>query len=190
MAAPLLSDVILTTSNPQKIHEYQRFSGSKLRMEPGKDLDEVDGTPDEIIIHKALAAGPGRMVEDAIIVVDGQPMTDIRWRLDELLSGGVPANTPVIWEVRLGILHEGVVYAYLGQTHGTVVPFDVPGFGIDPIFHVTDAGATFAKLDQEDRKDPWSARQFAMDSMLKQTPYLAVDASSIEPWTGAMQNQG
>lgn len=189
MAPPLLSDAILTTSNHQKILEYKRFSGSLLRIEPGKDLDEVDGTPDEIIIHKALAAGAGRMVEDAIIVIDGKPMTDVRWRLKELLSGDVPAHTPVIWEVRLGILHEGVVYAYLGQTHGTVVPYDVPGFGIDPIFHVTAAGATFAKLDQEGRKDLWSARQFAMQSMIEQTPYLSVRASSIEPWTGAMQNQ-
>ena len=189
MAAPLLSDVVLTSSNSQKIQEYQRFSGSKLRIEPGKDLEEVDGTPDEIIIHKALAAGPGRMVEDAIIVIDGKPMTDVRWRLHELLSGNVPPHTPVVWEVRLGILHEGVVYAYLGQTHGTVVPFDVPGFGIDPIFHVTDAGATFAKLEQEERKDPWSARQFALESMITQTPYLTVNASTIKPWAGAMQNK-
>lgn len=189
MAVPLLSDAILTTSNPQKILEYKRFSAAQLRIEPGVDLDEVDGTPDEIIIHKALAAGPGRLVEDAIIVIDGKPMTDIRWRLKEILSGSVPAQTPVVWEVRLGILHEGVVYAYLGQTQGTVVPFDVPGFGIDPIFHVTGAGATFAKLDQEGRKDPWSARQFAMEYMVKQQPYLAVAASEIKPWAGAMQNQ-
>ena len=189
MAPPKLGDVILTTSNPQKIHEYKRFSGSRLRIEPGVDLDEVDGTPDEIIVHKALAAGQGRMVEDAILVIDGKPMTDIRWRLDELLGGNVAPNTPVTWEVRLGILHEGVVYAYLGQTLGTVVPFDVPGFGIDPIFHVTDAGVTFARLDLEDRKDPWSARQFAMNSMMEQTPYLTVDARQVEPWTGGMQNQ-
>lgn len=189
MGAPTLQDFTLVTSNPVKIAEYQRFSNASLRVESGEDLDEVDGNPDEVIIHKALAAGPGRMVEDSIMVIDGQPMIDIRWRKDALLAGEIQHPAKAIWQVRLGILHEGVVYAYLGETFGTICPYDTPGFGIDPIIRVDGIGQSLSALDKAGTKDPVSARRFAFDAVVNRQPYLTVSVDQIAPWTGRYQNE-
>lgn len=189
MSAPTLLDFTLVTSNPVKIAEYQRFSNTSLRIQCGEDLEEVDGTPDEVIVHKALAAGPGRMVEDAIMVIDGEPMVDIRWRLQGLLAGEIKHPAKAIWQVRLGVLHEGVVYAYLGETHGTICPYDTPGFGIDPIFLVDGIGKTLSAMDKDGTKDPISARKLAFDCVVGKTPYLTIPASEVEPWAGKYQNE-
>ncbi|WP_274644930.1 non-canonical purine NTP pyrophosphatase [Pseudomonas serbica] len=189
MGAPTLQDFTLVTSNPVKIAEYQRFSNASLRIETGEDLDEVDGNPDEVIIHKALAAGPGRMVEDSIMVIDGQPMIDIRWRKDALLAGEIQHPAKAIWQVRLGILHEGVVYAYLGETYGTICPYDTPGFGIDPIIRVDGVGQSLSAMDKAGTKDPVSARKFAFDAVVNQLPYLTVKVDLVAPWTGRYQNE-
>lgn len=188
MGAPTLQDFTLVTSNPVKIAEYQRFSNTLLRLEHGSDLDEVDGTPDEVIIHKALAAGPGRMVEDSIMVIDDQPMVDIRWRLGDLLAGEITHPAKAIWQVRLGILHDGVVYAYMGETFGTICAYDTPGFGIDPIFLVDGVAKTLSALDKAGTKDPVSARKFAFDNVVSESPYLAVRATDVAPWAGRYQN--
>jgi inosine/xanthosine triphosphate pyrophosphatase family protein len=189
MGAPTPQDFTLISSNPIKIAEYQRFSNTELRLDSGVDLDEVDGTPDDVIIHKALAAGPGRMVEDSIMVIDGEPMVDIRWRLKALLAGEVKHSARAIWQVRLGILHDGVVYAYLGETFGQICPYDTPGFGIDPIFLVDGVHQTLSALDKAGTKDPVSARKFAFDAVLGQSPYLAVSAADVAPWAGRYQNE-
>jgi inosine/xanthosine triphosphate pyrophosphatase family protein len=188
MPAPTLKDFVIVTSNALKISEYQRFAGPDLQLARGEDLPEVLGTPDEIIIHKALLAGEGRMVEDAIMWIDGEAHVDVKWKIPALLRGEYPLGAKLVWEVRLGVLHEGVVYAYLGQTHGTLQTFDTEGFGMDPVFCVDGVGKTLSRLDVEKTKDQYSARQFAMTSVFESKPYLAISRETIPEWVGAWQN--
>jgi inosine/xanthosine triphosphate pyrophosphatase family protein len=188
MPTPTLKDFVIVTSNALKIAEYQRFAGDQLRVEPGADLPEVLGTPDEIIIHKALLAGEGRMVEDAIMWIDGKAHVDVKWKIPALLRGEYPVGAKLVWEVRLGVLHEGVVYAYLGQTHGTIQVFDTDGFGMDPVFRVDGVGKSLSRLAVENVKDQYSARCFAAKNVFEAKPYLTVSRDSVLEWAGAWQN--
>lgn len=188
MPIPTLQDIVIVTSNALKISEYQRFAGPDLQLAAGADLPEVLGTPDEIIIHKALLAGEGRMVEDAIMWIDGEVHVDVKWKIPALLRGEYPLGAKLVWEVRLGVLHQGVVYAYLGQTHGTLQAFDTDGFGMDPIFCVDGVGKSLSRLAVENRKDEYSARRFATKNVFDAKPYLTVSRESIPEWAGAWQN--
>ncbi|MBI6882462.1 non-canonical purine NTP pyrophosphatase [Pseudomonas putida] len=184
---PSLADFVVVTSNAEKIAEYARFAGPNLRVEPGTDLEEVLGTPDEIIIHKAIAAGEGRMVEDAIMWINGEPHVDVRWKIPALLRGEYPMGASLVWEVRLGVLHNGVVYAYVGQTHGTLQAFDVEGMGMDPVFRVDSTGKTLAAMVNDGTKDQVSARRHAATAVFEGSPYLAIVADQVKPWTGLYQ---
>lgn len=189
MSAPTLNDFVIVTSNDQKIAEYARFAGPNLKVAPGPDLPEVLGTPDEIIIHKALMAGEGCMVEDAIMWIDGEAHVDVKWKIPALLRGEYPVGAKLVWEVRLGVLHKGTVYAYLGQTFGTLQAFDVAGLGMDPVFNVDTVNKTLARLCEEGRKDEFSARRFAAVNVFESTPYLAIHQDDIQPWQGQYQNE-
>ena len=189
MQFPTLDDFVIVTSNEQKIAEYARFAGPELKVAPGPDLPEVLGTPDEIIIHKALMAGEGKMVEDAIMWIDGEVHVDVKWKIPALLAGEYPLGVSLTWEVRLAVLHKGKVYAYLGQTTGVLQAFDVEGMGMDPVFKVDGHNRTLARLAIEGKKDAVSARRHAAVNVFSGNPYLIVDQSSVQPWTGPWQNE-
>lgn len=189
MPAPTLADFHIVTSNQQKIAEYARFAGQDLKVSPGPDLPEVLGTPDEIIIHKALMAGEGKMVEDAIMWIDGEVHVDVKWKIPALLAGEYPLGVGLIWEVRLAVLHEGAVYAYLGQTTGILQAFDVEGMGMDPVFKVDGHDKTLARLAIEGTKDSVSARRHAAVNVFQGNPYLVVAQADVQKWTGPWQNE-
>lgn len=189
MSAPALHDFVIVTSNEQKIEEYARFAGPDLKVKPGDDLPEVLGTPDEIIIHKALMAGEGNMVEDAIMWINGEVHVDVKWKIPALLAGEYQLGVDLVWEVRLAVLHKGKVYAYLGQTKGVLQEFDVAGMGMDPVFRVDDCNATLARLAIDGKKDKVSARRLAAVNVFEGSPYLIVEKNDIPAWTGAWQNE-
>ncbi|MBB4865374.1 inosine/xanthosine triphosphate pyrophosphatase family protein [Pseudomonas nitritireducens] len=189
MSPPSLADFIIVTSNQTKIREYGRFAGAGLRIQEGEDLAEVMGSPDEVLIYKALAAGEGRMVEDAILVIDGEPVVDTKYRVSALRRGECAVGTPVIWQVRLGVLLNGTVYGYLGETPGTICEMVTPGYGVDPVILVNGVGKSLAQLELEGEKDTFSARRLAMKAVVEKAPYLHVQASSISPWQGAYQGE-
>ncbi len=89
-----VSKLSLVTSTKNKLAEYRSFGLDNLAIAEGVDLPEVAGSPDEVIIHKAIAAGEGRIVEDTVLFIDHRPVVDIRWQLDSLaeLSAKVPGG--------------------------------------------------------------------------------------------------
>lgn len=189
MKSPALDDFVIVTSNAQKIAEYARFAGPQLKVAPGPDLPEIMGTPDEIIVHKALMAGEGRMVEDAIMWIDGEVHVDVKWKIPALLAGEYPSGVGLLWEVRLAVLHKGVVYAYLGQTKGTLQAFDVDGMGMDPVFKVDGYNRTLAQLALDGEKDEVSARRLAAVNVFEGKPYLTLQQCDIAEWKGPWQNE-
>jgi inosine/xanthosine triphosphate pyrophosphatase family protein len=189
MEYPDPSDLTLVSSNPVKIKEFKKFAPSTLKIVPGDDVREVAGTADEVIIHKALAGGQGRLVEDTIIIVDGHPWVDVKWRLKGLREGEVASGTPITWQVRLGTVWGDRVYSYLGEIHGVVCPFTVDGSGMDPVFLIQEAGLSLAELDARDKKTLYSARRLALENLVRKTARQVIELSDILPWKGAYQNE-
>src|SRR5688500_5533948 len=107
--APHLTGLKIVSSNRTKIAEYQRLSQGLIEISAGQDLREILGTPDEIAFYKAIEAGAGLIVEDSILIVDGEPLIDIKWRLPELRERAKTGTATLVWEVRLSVVQEGQV---------------------------------------------------------------------------------
>ena len=186
---PHLEGFSLVSSNKTKLAEYTRLSQGQIPVKMGPDLKEIFGTPDEIALYKALEAGEGLVVEDSILVVDDQPMIDIKWRLKELKIRAESDPAKVVWETRLSLVKEGVVHVFLGTLEGRLRPFDVAGSGYDPIFNVVGVGQSLARLENRGLKDQYSARARAFKALLANEPYLSLPASELPAWAGAYQNE-
>lgn len=175
----------LVTSNKNKLAEYRGFGLTNLGIHEGVDLPEVDGTPDEVVIHKAIAAGEGNIVEDTILVVDGKPVVDIRWQLDALNSWlGKSAR----WEVRLGLLMNDEVRIFHGAVEGRLVRPSGEGFGFDPFFEVEGVSKTLAELSAAGLKVDYSARRIAVDNLVSGKHLVLLRRGEIPEWTGRYQH--
>ncbi len=177
--------MFLYSSNAQKLAEYARF-GLRIPARIGPDLPEVAGSVEEVIIYKALAAGPEAVVEDTVLVVNDQPLVDIRWRLEEL---SVLQGAKATWLVSLGYYHQNTISLYQGRVHGTLhLPSQPKGFGFDPFFVPTGYTQTLAELDALGQKDQTSARAGAINNLVCARPYKQVMVADIQPWTGGYQH--
>jgi inosine/xanthosine triphosphate pyrophosphatase family protein len=180
-----ISKFSLVTSNRNKLAEYRAFGLPDLTLAEGLDLPEVDGSPDDVILYKALAAGEGMIVEDTVLYIDGSPVVDIRWQLDSLVA--VVGKT-ARWDVRLGILHEGVVQVFVASVDGKIVKPRGEGFGFDPFFEVSTTQMTLAELAAAGCKADHSARKFAVDNLLMDAPVIRLKQSDIPEWSGGFQH--
>ena len=177
------------TSNLNKLNEFKRF-GLDLEMVKGKDLDEVDGTPQEVITYKALDAGEGNLVEDTILVIDGKEVVDIREKISQLDSF---TGKEALWIVSLGYVVGDNLHTALAVVEGElkkpeVMPDNV--FGFDPYFYPIDCkeGYSLAELENLGLKDDYSARKKAVDVFLnKKIGFVSTPINIIPKWKGAYQ---
>lgn len=182
---PDLSHFTLLTSNADKIAEFSRFGLADILFAQGEDLDEVDGTPDEVIVYKAIAAGAMRIVEDSVVLIDGDPVVDIRWKLANL--GGL-LGKKIDFEVRLGVNDGTSVHVFKGIASGCIVePRGSGGFGFDPFFEETETSMTFAELAEKGMKDVCSPRLEAVSRLLAWDVEFATSIASVPFWEGSMQ---
>lgn len=178
--------MFLVSSNRKKLNEIQRF-GLDLELRPGLDLPEVSGTPDEVIIHKAIAAGVGAVVEDTILSIDGEPVVDIRWRLHELAER---LTLPAEWIVSLGHNDGTHVHLYRGVVTGRLRHPAHPregAFGFDPYFVPDGQDQSLDELEQQGRKDLFSARRQAVERLMEKAPHASVALADVPAWQGAYQ---
>ncbi|WP_171049083.1 non-canonical purine NTP pyrophosphatase [Rhizobium sp. MHM7A] len=179
------SKLKLVSSNARKLEEYRRFGVEDLQVETGVDLNEVDGTPLEVIIHKAIAAGPGRIVEDSVLVVEGETFVDARWRLDSVHEWFGKRTT---WVVNLGVNEDGVVSVYTGTVDGVFQPARGKGWDYDPYFLIEHEDMTLAQLESVGRKDEYSARNRAARNMIDNVPTERAVIEDVQEWTGSFQH--
>lgn len=179
------SKLKLVSSNAKKLEEYKRFGVEDLQIETGVDLNEVDGTPLEVIIHKAIAAGAGRIVEDSVLVVDGETFVDARWRLDSVNEWFGKRAT---WIVNLGINDNGVVSVYTGTVDGVFQPARGEGWDYDPYFLIEEENMTLAQLENAGRKDEYSARNRAARNMIDNVPAHRTAIEDVQDWVGSFQH--
>ncbi len=182
---PDLSEFTLVTGNDDKIREFSRFGLTNLSSAKGEDIEEVDGTPEEVIVYKAIEAGAMRIVEDSVVLIDGEPMVDIRWKLADL--GGLIGKR-IDFEVRLGVNDGTSVHVFKGRTSGRIVePRGDSGFGFDPFFEVDSIGMTLAELAGKGLKDSNSPRLAAVKQLLAWNADFSAEIGSVPSWKGPMQ---
>jgi inosine/xanthosine triphosphate pyrophosphatase family protein len=179
------SKLKLVSSNARKLEEYRRFGVEDLQVETGIDLNEVDGTPLEVIIHKAIAAGHGRIVEDSVLIVEGETFVDARWRLDSVHEWFGKRTS---WVVNLGVNEDGVVSVYTGTVDGVFQPARGEGWDYDPYFLIEQEDMTLAQLENVGRKDEYSARNRAVRNMIDNVPDARTAIEDVQEWSGAFQH--
>lgn len=179
------SSLRLVSSNPRKLTEFAAFGIDRLIIEEGRDLAEVLGTPDEVIVHKAIAAGPNRIVEDSILIVGGETIVDARYRIKEVDAW---AGCKGVWEVRFGVNADGKVLVYKGAVSGVFGPSHGDGQDYDPYFHIPGEGKSLAELNAEGRKAEFSARYRAIQALVQGTLSKSFTIENVPCWTGAYQH--
>ena len=132
--------IVIATSNESKLNEIKRIIPSIESLPFAKDIEEVDGTIDEVILHKAkdakqqnfIQSGTSIIVEDTIIrnLDTNKDITDIKWTVDSLKEG-----TNVEWITSLA-LNDGInIYIFRGNQRGVVTrERGDEGFAFDPYF--------------------------------------------------------
>lgn len=191
----LHKNIVLTTSNKNKLEEFKRF-GLSFDVSEGIDLKEVKSNINNVIVYKALDAGVGKLVEDTVLIIDDEEIVDIRWKIDELKQMD---NPKIFWITSLAILDEdGFVYVYRGEIRCNlvdnvdtlVIPEDA--FGFDPYLHpVTEdrnIKSSFYDLEKVDLKDAYSPRKMAVKSLIKGDYVIRINKNQIPKWTGEYQN--
>lgn len=182
---------MLRTSSPGKLAEFQRF-GLNIRAEAGEDLAEVEGSPEEVIVYKALAAGPGILVEDTSLDVDGYDVgVNLRWllvSLKERLSAASSAPPPrASWRVMLAIHQNGVMRIACATVVGHLVAEPRGGgFSFDPHFIPEGHVLTLGEMSDLGTKDQCSARKQAAERLLAGECEQRLVAG-IPAWTGTYQ---
>lgn len=174
--------MIFTTSNSQKIKEIMRVFPN-VSIVKGQDLREVLGNYQEVIVHKALDAGKGFVVEDTILEIDGIEVVDIKWNQDAKIKEA----KKVCWRVSLGY-NDGIrIKVWTGTTNGIIVKPQVKGYGFDPYILPHGFNVTVAQLDKENRKDEVSPRKKALLKLKNEKTDFEVLISEIPRWNGEYQ---
>lgn len=191
----LHKNIQLTTSNKNKIAEYARF-GLPFDVAEGMDLKEVLSNIEDVILHKALDAGKGKLVEDTVLTINDEEIVDIRWKLSELTTMDSPK---IKWTTSLAILDDdGFVYIYVGsipcnliKDAENVVPED-DAFGFDPYLipetNNPELQKTFYELEKLDMKDLVSPRKMAVQELINGIYFAKINANQVPKWTGQYQN--
>jgi inosine/xanthosine triphosphate pyrophosphatase family protein len=178
--------MILVSSNKDKIREFKTFLGDNLIVETGKDLKEVQGTMDEVITYKSIAAGDNYIVEDTILIIDGEEIVDIRWKLDTLKEGD-----EATWITSLGYNHNGVIKVYRGIQKGLItLDRNLTGFAFDPYFIpselIDSSNLTLTELGED--KSFYSARIKALKNLIDNNLEFEKNIKDVSIWNGSYQN--
>lgn len=186
----------LISSNENKIREFKRIL-PEMEIVKGKDLPEVKGTKEEVIIHKSILAGKDFIVEDTILKINGQEVIDIKWKVDSLTEGD-----KVEWITSLGYNDGESIHVYGGITKGFITTSrSTTGFAFDPFFipeelfnlSLTDENyhlnnLTLEELNKMNLKDNYSARTKALLNLKEEKPLFVVKIRHVDEWHGEYQN--
>ena len=182
------SKIKLYSSNEKKLQEY-RDMGIPIEILKGVDLPEVNGTPEEVIVYKSMMAGPNSLVEDSILLIEGEPVIDIKWKIADLVN---TADKHAEFLVNLAV-NDGVdIFLWKGVVVGKLISPDVlpkEYFGFDPFFVPENSNdQSLHALRHIGKKEDFSPRVLALKSFLSEKPYFCEKIQNIPEWTGDWQN--
>lgn len=177
----------IISSNQNKINEYKRFGISDLEVLSGKDIHEVAGTSEEVIIYKCLDAGVDVIVEDAILIIDGKEIVDIKYQLENLTNF---IDKLAVFKITLGVQSNGSIKTLTFELNGIIRDLKEPddNFGFDYCFVELTSNKSLYELNKLGLKNTYSPRRKAIKRLINNdfdNVYLVKD---IKPWTGAYQN--
>lgn len=184
--------MVLQTSNSRKLAEFRRF-GLALEARSGADLVEVDGTPEEVAQYKALAAGPGVLVEDTSLDVEGYAAgVNIRWLLHAITTKlKLAPESPeprAVWRVMVAVHYEGRMFVAGAAVSGRLTPQPRgEGFSFDCYFIPDGEALTLGELDAIGKKDKVSARKMAVTNLLGGHCVFR-PTKALPAWTGKYQD--
>lgn len=187
-------NIMLNTSNENKIKEFKRF-GLPFSVSKGVDIKEIQSDIDNVILHKALDSAENILVEDTVLIVNGEEVVDIRWKIKEIQE---MSNPDILWVTSLAIKSDGFIYIYRGKTQCSliedadklIIPNDAFGFDplLKPIVNNKIINKTFYQLEKELIKDNFSPRKIAVENLLSSNYMSMIKVNSISKWTGLYQN--
>lgn len=182
--------LVLVSSSREKLAEFREL-GLGIDLEPGRDLPEADSRDAiEVVVHKALAAGEGRVVEDSSLDVEGAEIgANVRWLAGQLGRDPSLFGKRAVHTVLLAVFQHGEVRVFRGELDGTVVPERGSGWSFGPSFSPDGSGGlTLAEIEALGRKSEFSARRRAAEAMLAGDCVHRVRAERVPAWKGAWQN--
>lgn len=176
----------IISSNINKINEYKRFGLNNLEVLSGKDIREVSGTSEEVIIHKCLEAGENVIVEDSILIINGIEIVDIKYQLENLNNF---IGKFAIFKVTLGIQLKGLIKTYAAELIGTIqnLPKEADNFGFDYCFVPYKQLKSLYELDKLGLKDNFSPRRMAIEKLIHDNFNCSYAVKDIKPWIGSYQ---
>lgn len=177
----------LISSNDNKLNEFRRLSTQEFCIEKGVDLAEVDADDVTVAIYKSKDAGENTIIEDTILIVDGEPVVDIKFKLSELNEIG--ESKPAQWKTTLAVNADGYIRLYDGVVKGIVVPAAIPkdAFGFDANFIPDGECVSLYELEMQGNKDLHSARKIALEALDSGTHSHEVLLSDVPDWNGHYQ---
>lgn len=176
--------MIFVTSNENKIREIKSILPNA-KVEKGRDLSEVDGTPLQVVVYKAIDAGKDRVVDDTILIINGKPVVDIRWRID---NGTLKPGSKVTWITSFGYNTGTAIKVYRGILKGTITNPKGNGFGFDPYLLPDGYKETVAQLDELGRKNEVSPRYKALMNLKHDKYFKKFKIEDIPEWKGKYQH--
>jgi len=160
------------------------FSGFGVSLEStSKDLDEILGTPAEVVRNKATEAGEEVVIEDTSLDIEGADVgVEIRWVVENMDQF---AGKKALWRVLLGVRKGDQVYLYEGLSEGKIVPpRGNSNFGFDPVFEPVGSNKTLA----EEKPDSVSARFAAVKAICEGKHKEVLPILPSSQWTGKWQD--
>lgn len=179
------SKTYLFTSNKNKLKEFQKaLKGLDIVAKKGKDLPEVVADYITVSLYKSKDAGANTIIDDTILVVDGEEVVDIRWKLDDLKSG-----SKAEWITTIAHNDGKEINLYIGKVVGYIdtSKFVEDSFGFDSVFIPIGEQKTLTELGN--KKDKYSARINALNKMKKGKSDIVKELSDLPNWTGRYQNK-
>ncbi len=187
------SNIILVTSNINKLNEFKQLGLKNIKIEKGIDLPEVDSDDVTVIKYKALHAGINRLVDDTSLNVENESIgVNIRWLLNNLSKLN---NRKANWKVLLGYNNGKHIYVYEGIVYGIIkspsTSISKDDFGFDPYFipiNNNPKNLSLKELDNLGKKNNYSARNYAVLNFLKNKYVYKFEISKIPEWKGKYQH--
>jgi len=157
----------LQSSNAYKISEFTRlFGDTNIIVEEGKDLKEVLGSIDEVVVYKSKAAGMDILIEDSTMIVNGKEEVEIKWKFGTLKTGD-----KVDWIVSLGVWVNEEIRVYKGV-----------------ISTIVDRGRGDEGVAFDIEKDLIDPRAMAVRKLLSGKPDFTIEVDKMREWEGEWQN--
>ncbi len=169
-----MKKVILITSNQNKLREFEKILGFKIRN-ISLDLDEIQAVNvEDVIEHKTKQAfervGEPVLCEDTGLYFDawgGLPGALIKWFDKTIgynnLCGLLQENRKARAETVISYFNGTDYLSFKGETLGSISlsPMGTTNFGWDPIFIPDGFSKTFAQMTAEE-KNKISMRKIAL----------------------------